>query len=585
MGTVYEALDEVLKTPVALKVIRDRLAADLMGTEAFQREVALARRVSHPNVCRVHELYQTSIDGQALHFLSMELLEGETLSERLSREGRMTIIEALPIVRQMCEGLAAAHAEGVIHRDFKTSNVLLVRRSDLPETRVVITDFGIARAINAPHGEEPLLNPLGGRGRVLGTPEYMAPEQVTGGPVSPATDVYALGVVIYQMVTGQLPFRASTALATANRRLQVPPPRPSLAAPGLHPRWDQTIVRCLAREPRSRFQRATNVAAALSNPRQRWWGSMPIALLAAVLLGIALRQIPQLSTREARRAAEASISIRTPPLVDQKGLRPFEVPGSTSTVPFGLNDHGDVVGFYNDASGIRHGFKFMDGKFSEVLLPVSGLVTPHGINNLRDIVGRTQDVDRGAARGFLLDSDGNFTRLDAPGAAETVPRCINSQRIVVGITIDPSGVAHGLRYENGLFSVFDVPGYIVDDWGLPCINDQGVVTASLIENDERLVRSATLSNGVTTLMNLTSKDVRTYVEWIGPTGALVGHTTVSSSPPQQHGYVLMNSRVTILDYPGAVVTIVHAINSWGTVVGEFRGSDGLRHGFISTLSD
>ena len=86
-------------------------------------------------------------------------------------------------------------------------------------------------------------------------------------------------------------------------------------------------------------------------------------------------------------------------------------------------------------------------------------------------------------------------------------------------------------------------------------------------------------------MNLTSKDVRTYVEWIGPTGALVGHTTVSSSPPQQHGYVLMNSRVTILDYPGAVVTIVHAINSWGTVVGEFRGSDGLRHGFISTLSD
>ncbi|MGO9063892.1 MAG: serine/threonine-protein kinase, partial [Myxococcaceae bacterium] len=148
MGAVYEANDVMLRSRVALKVIRGRIATDAAAMERFRREVLLARRVGHSNVCHVYELFDaTTAAGVPIHFLTMELLEGETLSQRIARQGRLPTTEALPLVRQMCEGLAAAHAEGVIHRDFKSSNVMLVSRGDGADaTRVAITDFGIARA-------------------------------------------------------------------------------------------------------------------------------------------------------------------------------------------------------------------------------------------------------------------------------------------------------------------------------------------------------------------------------------------------------------------------------------------------------
>ena len=154
MGAVYEANDVMLRSRVALKVIRGRIATDAAAMERFRREVLLARRVSHPNICRVYELYQaTTATGGPIHFLTMELLEGETLSQRISRQGRLTTDEALPLTQQLCWGLAAAHAAGVIHRDFKSSNVILVPgdkasgESTDASIRVVITDFGIARAV------------------------------------------------------------------------------------------------------------------------------------------------------------------------------------------------------------------------------------------------------------------------------------------------------------------------------------------------------------------------------------------------------------------------------------------------------
>jgi serine/threonine protein kinase/tetratricopeptide (TPR) repeat protein len=272
MGAVYEANDVLLRTRVALKVLQGRIVANEEVMERFRREVLLARRVSHPNVCRVYELYQsTTASGAACHFLTMEFLEGETLAARLSRTGRLSTVEALPLVQQMCDGLAAAHAEGVIHRDFKSSNVMLVPRSGEPAqtsfegNRVAITDFGIARALV----EDAASGGLTLEASILGTPEYMAPEQVTGRNVSVATDVYALGVVLYEMVTGRLPFSAATPLATAARRLHEPPPKPEALVPELDTRWSRTILRCLEREQQKRFQRMADVREALSAPPAR----------------------------------------------------------------------------------------------------------------------------------------------------------------------------------------------------------------------------------------------------------------------------------------------------------------------------
>ncbi|HVP62336.1 MAG TPA: protein kinase [Myxococcaceae bacterium] len=299
MGGVYEARDMVLQSTVALKVLEPRVAADPAAMTRFHREVLLARQVSHPNVCRVYEFFETTNSvGEPIHFLTMEFLEGQTLSRWLRRKGRLALNEAIPLVNQMCEGLSAAHEEGVVHRDFKSSNVILVPRSiDSADgvPRVVITDFGIARALKQGiEVPEPQL--ITGSG-LLGTPAYMAPEQVTGGSISPATDIYSLGVVLYEIVTGQLPFSGDTALATAVRRVEEPPPTPEGAAPGLDSRWTKTILRCLDRDPARRFQHANEVAAALvaQPPRRR-------RLLLAALLGSLLLLVSGVAVRSLRGA-------------------------------------------------------------------------------------------------------------------------------------------------------------------------------------------------------------------------------------------------------------------------------------------
>src|SRR5215831_4658133 len=264
------------------------MLADASALERFRREVLLARRVAHPNVCHVYEFYEArTAEGIGIRFLTMELLHGETLARHLRARGRMSTAEALPLALQMSQGLAAAHAEGVIHRDFKSSNVMLVQREGgsgdrgSASTRVVITDFGIARPFRN-DAEEPALT--GGTG-MIGTPEYMAPEQVTGDPVTPATDIYALGVVLYEMVTGELPFVGNTPLVAAARRIHETPRAPHVVLPGLDRHWSHIILRCLAREPDRRFPGALEVAEALvasgRSPRRVAVGALLAVLLIA----------------------------------------------------------------------------------------------------------------------------------------------------------------------------------------------------------------------------------------------------------------------------------------------------------------
>jgi len=253
MGEVYEALDGVLQTHLALKTIRLDVAAHPLALQRFHTEVLLARRVTHPNVCRVFEFFPAKRpDGRSIHFLTMELLQGETLADLLHREGKLSAEQALPLLRQVASGLSAAHAEGVIHRDLKASNVFLIRRSAATAqtpVRVVLTDFGIARALMQTDG---LNGPVVDR-TIIGTPGYMSPEQLVGGRISPATDVYAFGVVLFEMLTGELPFRTEGPLPRALQGL----------APDLPAGWTQTVLRCLEAEPARRFQSALEVMQAL----------------------------------------------------------------------------------------------------------------------------------------------------------------------------------------------------------------------------------------------------------------------------------------------------------------------------------
>jgi hypothetical protein len=261
MGAVYEAEDRELGKRIALKALNDDLAEDPRMISRVKREVQLAHRVTHPNVCRIFDIgwhRPASPAARPLCFLTMELLRGETLRQRLQRCGRFTPAEALPIVSQLAAGLAAAHAAEVIHRDFKSDNVLLVEEPG--PLRVVVTDFGLARAVQ--EGD----SGLSSAGTLIGTAAYMAPEQALADPITSAADVYALGIVMFEMLTGQLPFSGATPFATAVARLQRPAPSPRTLVPELDAAWDETILKCLARRPEDRFANAAEIPPALSSP-------------------------------------------------------------------------------------------------------------------------------------------------------------------------------------------------------------------------------------------------------------------------------------------------------------------------------
>ncbi len=266
MGEVYEAEDLELHERVALKFIRAELLHDEKSLERFKREVHLARQVTHPNVCRVYELFRHSrsqekaLGNDVVVFVAMELLEGETLAECLKRQPRLCVEDALAIASQMAAGLGAAHACGIIHRDFKPGNVHLIPRAQ--GVRVVVTDFGLALRS---HSEFSLADSLTMPGQVFGTPAYMSPEQVEGRDLTPASDIYSLGLVLYQMVTGSRAFEADTPLSMAVRRIKEDPPSPRTLVPDLDRRWEAVILHCLERKPQDRFQTADEVADALSS--------------------------------------------------------------------------------------------------------------------------------------------------------------------------------------------------------------------------------------------------------------------------------------------------------------------------------
>ncbi len=257
MGEVYEAEDVELKKRVALKTIRPEIAEDKDALDRFKREIHLAHKITHSYVCRIFDIFHHTREtdsGQKedIVYLSMELLEGETIAQRLKRKGPMTIDEARPLVRQMASALAAAHRAGVVHRDFKTANVVLV--PDMAEScgfRVAVADFGLARAELSRDAFAAVSQQEDGM--IVGTPAYMAPEQVEAGEITPAADIYALGIVFYEMLSGKLPFSGETPLSLALKRLEEKPQALTEHVPNLEAKWDSVISRCLELKPEDRY--------------------------------------------------------------------------------------------------------------------------------------------------------------------------------------------------------------------------------------------------------------------------------------------------------------------------------------------
>ncbi|SDF46123.1 protein kinase domain-containing protein [Terriglobus roseus] len=267
MGEVYEAWDRELTQEVAVKTILPHIAVHAEVIERFKQEVRLTREISHPNICRVHELFlhDGSEEGPTW-FLSMELLLGPTLLEKIRQDGKLSPQLGLLVASQLLSGIEAAHTQGVTHRDFKSGNVILVGLGN-GHTRAVITDFGLS--IRVPHGEAAVDSVSG-----MGTPGYMAPEQEEQGRVSPLADQYALGVVLHEMMTGSRP-KPTSAGGTA---------RSKAAKQGYPSRWDGVIRRCTQRNPEDRFENIAEVRKALLLPT---WRKHPRLLATAAIVLVA----------------------------------------------------------------------------------------------------------------------------------------------------------------------------------------------------------------------------------------------------------------------------------------------------------
>lgn len=255
MAYVYRGADRQSDAVVAIKVLSARLVSDPESVARLKREAELAMRLDHPNVC--HMLAVGSDRG--LHYLVMPLLGGEALSTRLEIDGALDWAEAVAILRDLAAGLQHAHDRGVLHRDLKPENVMLVPHEG--GLRAVVMDFGLAK----PAGPAPAGPKLTATGVVIGTPEFMSPEQIRGLPIDPRSDQYALAVLAFEMLTGDLPFRGGNPQETMLHRLTDEPTRLRDRRPEA-PAWlDRVLARAMSREPAARFADLHAFAAALDH--------------------------------------------------------------------------------------------------------------------------------------------------------------------------------------------------------------------------------------------------------------------------------------------------------------------------------
>ena len=255
MAEVWEAVDEILGRPVAVKILHAHLASDQSFLERFRREAIAAAGLAHPNVVAT---YDTGVDD-GVTFIVMELVDGQTLRQTMNELGPLATDRAVHIAAEVADALHYAHRSGIVHRDVKPANILLCG-----DGRLKVADFGIAKAVEDSEAERP--NPadaLTGTGSIVGTAQYLSPEQVEGRPVDGRTDVYALGVVLYEMLCGRPPYSGETEMAVALKHLTSSPPAPRQVRAGVPRAVEDIVLRAMAKAPEGRYQSAAELQTAL----------------------------------------------------------------------------------------------------------------------------------------------------------------------------------------------------------------------------------------------------------------------------------------------------------------------------------
>ena len=247
MSDVFRARDLMLERSVAIKVLHENYSDDQAFQQRFRQEARAAANLSHPNIVTVHDF---GLDHGQL-FIVMEYIPGKDLKTILRQRGRFTVEEAIPLMVQACAGIGYAHRAGLVHCDVKPHNMIVT-----PDGRLKVTDFGIARALSTIMPDE--------RADVVwGSPQYFSPEQATGEAPSPASDVYSLGVVLYEVLTGALPFTAPTSEELARMHLETSPIPPSEYVPDLPPALEQIVLKVLSKEPAARYRTADQLGRVL----------------------------------------------------------------------------------------------------------------------------------------------------------------------------------------------------------------------------------------------------------------------------------------------------------------------------------